>query len=143
MADLTTANAEFALEVDGVFTTPQAMQGWAADDAFATDNIAPNEVLMGVDGLLSGGYVAYPTKLMFTLQADSPSVVTMDTLISSMDAVRGTFPISANIAIPNLGKQYTFTRGFLTGARKFGDAKKLSQPLKYELTFQSCQPAPI
>ncbi len=143
MTTLTTANSVFRLSVPGVFPFAQPIQGYAADDAFSTEAIAPNEALMGVDGNLSGGYVAYPTKLKFVLQADSPAVDLMDAYLNAMDSATETFICNATIAIPGLGKLFTFTKGFLTNAMKTGAAKKLSQPLSYEITFQSCQPGPI
>jgi hypothetical protein len=113
------------------------MKGYSADDAFDTDNVAPNEVLMGVDAILSGGYVPYPVKLKFVLQADSPSNYFMDAWRQAMDAARDAYPANATIVSPSVGKIWTFTKGFLTGAMPTPPGKKLYQPQPYEVTFQS------
>jgi hypothetical protein len=137
MPTLTVANSAFTLIVPAVFATPVPMQAYAADDAFDAENVAPSEVLMGVDAILSGGYVPYPVKLKFVLQADSPSNFFMDAWRQAMDAAKDTFPANATIVAPSLGKIWTFTKGFLTAAMPMPAGKKLFQPQPYEITFQS------
>lgn len=136
MATLTVANSAFTLIVPAVFAVPVPMQGYSADDAFDAENVAPSEVLMGVDANLSGGYVPYPVKLKFILQADSLSNYYMDAWRQAMDAAKDTFPANATIVAPSLGKIWTFTKGFLTGAMPMPAGKKLFQPQPYEITFQ-------
>jgi len=142
MATLTSANSSFSLSCPSVFTTSQTIQGYSADDAFDTGEVKPSEVLMGVDGHLSGGYVPYPTVLTFMLQATSPSVLTMDQLLAAMDSAQETYELSATIVVPSVYKIYTFSHGFLTGQKKTPAAKKILQPQRYEITFRSCQPQP-
>ena len=136
MATLETSNAAFTLEVDSVFPAPIPIEGYAADDNFDTDNLAPNEVLTGTDGNLSGGYVYVPVKLKFTLQADSPSIIVMDTWYQTMRTNQQAFTANASIVAPGLGKLWTFTKGFLTGYKPTPPGKKLFQPQAYEITFQ-------
>lgn len=145
---LTVANSAFTLtatSVGGVpiFPVPVPIEGYSADDAFDTTEVKPNEILMGIDGVLSGGYVAYPTPLMFTLQADSPSILVMDTAIEAMDGVFETIIFGASIAVPGINKLHTFIKGFMTSGKKTPGGKKLLQPQKYEITFQKCISAVI
>jgi hypothetical protein len=56
MATITIANSVFTLTATAVFPVPQALQGYAADDAFTTEAIAMADVVIGVDGKLSAGY---------------------------------------------------------------------------------------
>ena len=143
MATLTVANSSFTISAPDVFPVPVPMQGYAADDAFDSENVVPNETLMGVDGNLSGGYVPYPVKLKFVLQADSPSNLFMDQLRQAMDGAQEAFIINATIVAPSVGKIWTFTRGFLTGAVPTAPGKKLFQPQTYEITFNSVSTAPV
>lgn len=135
MPDLTVANSSFSLSVTSVFAVPIPMQEYSADDAFSTENVVPNETLMGVDGNLSGGYVPYPVKLKFVLQADSLSIIFMDQWRQAMDQAQTTYTANATIIIPALVKIFTFTKGFLTGAMPMPGAKKIAQPQTYEITF--------
>lgn len=143
MNTITSANSAFTLAVDGVFAVPVPIQGYATDDAFDTENVAPNEALMGVDANLSGGYTPYPVKLKFVLQADSPSNLFLDQWRQAMDSAREAFPANAEIVCPSIGKVYTFTKGFLTGDVPTPQGKKLLMPQTYEITFESMTSAPI
>lgn len=136
MTTLTVANSAFTLEVASVFPAPIPIVGYTTDDAFDTDNIAPNEVMSGVDGKLSGGYVYVPVKLKFTLQGDSPSQLAIDTWYQSMKSAQDAFTANATIVAPSLGKIWTFSKGFLTGYKPTPNAKKLFQSQAYEITFQ-------
>jgi hypothetical protein len=140
---ITSANAEFTLSVPDVFAVPVPIEGFSTDDAFDTENVAPNEAIMGVDGVLSGGYTPYPVKLKFVLQADSPSNLAMDEWRQAMDAARETFPANATIIAPSIGKVFTFTTGFLTGDMPTPQGKKVLQSQTYEITFQSVTAAPV
>lgn len=140
---ITDANSEFSLSVPDVFPTPQPIQGYATDDAFDTENVAPNEALMGVDGRLSGGYTPYPVKLRFVLQADSDSNDVIDQWRQAMDSATEAFDCSVTIACPSIGKRYTFLRGFLTGATPTAQGKKVLMPQTYEVTFEQLITAPF
>ena len=55
---ITGSSAIVMLSIPGLFTQPQQLQGFDMDDVFDTDQIASVETKMGVDGRLSGGFVA-------------------------------------------------------------------------------------
>lgn len=140
---ITSANASLSLSVAGVFPVPIPIEGFSTDDAFDTENVAPNEAIMGVDGKLSGGYTPYPVKLKIVLQADSPSNLVFDAWRQAMDAVKEAFPANCTIIAPSIGKVYTFLGGFLTGDMPTPQGKKVLQAQTYELTFQSVSAAPV
>jgi hypothetical protein len=142
-ATLTSANSKFTLSVPAVFPVPVPIQGYATDDAFDTENVAPNEIQMGVDGLLSGGYTPYPVKLKFVLMANSPSNLFLDQWRQAMDQATDAYPANATIVAPSLGKIFTFTNGFLTGDMPTPGAKKIFGPQTYEITFNSVSAAPV
>lgn len=144
MTTLTVANSSFTLDVDSpALPTSIEMKGYSTDDAFDTDSIAPNEVMTGVDGELSGGYVYVPTKLKFTLQADSPSIFYIDTWYESMGSNKEAFTANATIVAPSLGKIWTFTKGFLTGYKPTPKGGKLYQAQVYEITFKAKSTAAV
>lgn len=140
---ITSANSSFTLNVPGVSPVPIPIQGYAADDAFDTENVAPNEVKMGVDGQLSGGYTPYPVKLKFVLQANSASILFMDLWRQTMDAATEAYPASATIIAPSIGKVWNFKNGFLTGAMPIAPGKKTLSPQTYEITFNAFTAAAI
>jgi hypothetical protein len=142
MTSITSANAVVTLTVPGLFNQPLQLQQFAADDIFGTDAIEIAETSMGVDGYLTGGFVNVPTKQTYSLQADSPSNFIFDQWALQQKAVRDTFVANGLIVLTSLGMKYTMTRGFLTQYQSVPDAKKLLQPRKYVITWQSGVPAP-
>lgn len=142
MASITSANSSFVINVSSVFQAPIIVQQYATDDSFETDDVAPTEAKMGVDGVLSFGYTPYPVKLKFMLQANSPTILLMDAWREAMDAVLEAFTADATIISPALGKVWTFTNGTLTGAKPTPPGKKTFNPQNYELTFNKVIAAP-
>lgn len=142
MSSITGANSVFTLAVTNLFDSPQYVQGYAADDAFKSDAVPQAEVLMGVDGTLSGGKVWAPYKMTIMLQADSPSIALFETWRTSQDAAVDVFIGQGTIFLPSINMQYTLDRGFLTSAMPFPDVKKLLQPIPYEITWNLITSSP-
>lgn len=139
MADttITSANSVFSLVIPGLFPAPVQLQGYASDKAFATDALDIAEVMMGVDGRMTAGYVPNPTKQTITLQADSPSKDIFAALIQATKTAREVFYISATIALPSTGENFTLTRGILTNVKQIPDAQKVLQPMDFVITWES------
>lgn len=143
MKTLTTANSAFSLQIAGLYPIPQNIQGYATDDSFAADDVEPTEVMMGVDGKLSGGFVPYPTKLTVMLQADSDSMAIFDNWLATQGSAKEAYVANAIISLQGTQEKYAFTRGFLTSASPMPSSKKVLQPRKFVITFESCTKAPV
>lgn len=143
MSSLTGATAIYALGVTGLYTVPQQLQGFAADDVFSTEAIQSAEVLMGVDGNLSAGFVYVPVVQNISLQADSPSNDLFDQWWAAQQAAEETYIANALITLKAIGKKWTLTRGFLTKYSPVPDTKKLIQPRQYGITWNRVSPAPV
>lgn len=143
MATLTAANSALSLIVRGFFPIPQAIQGYATDDAFATDDVNNAEVQMGVDGNLSAGFVPTPTVLNITLQADSPSIAMFDAVLAAQKAQKELMVWDGVMIIPGTGNKYAFTKGYMTSNSPTDTAKKILQPRKFQITYQDLSKAPI
>jgi hypothetical protein len=134
---ITSANSVMTLVVAGLFPSPVQIQGYAMDEAFATEAFDLAEVQMGVDGRMTAGYTPNPTKMTITLQADSPSKDIFTTLIQATKTAREVFYVSGSIALPSTGEAFTLTRGILTNTQQLPDAKKVLQPMKFVITWES------
>lgn len=143
MKTITSANSSFVLVVPEVFPIPIQVQGYAADDAFASEPVDSAEALMGVDGLMSAGFTPFITKLAVTLQADSPSIDQFEIWLGAQQVRKDLFMATATISLPSLGKSYIFTKGALTRVTPMPPAKKVLQPVNYEISWESCQPVPL
>lgn len=136
MATLTAANSVLTITAAGLFTAPQRIQGYATDDAFASDAVEFVESMMGVDGNLSFGFTPVPTKLNIMLQADSDSVDVFDTIAQSMKTAREVIIIGAQVLLPGTRRRYTFVKGAMTTYTSLPAVKKVLQPLAYSFTFE-------
>jgi hypothetical protein len=143
MATLTTANSVFALAIAGLYPVAQILQGYSTDDAFAAADIAPAEVVMGVDGKLSGGFVPVPRVIDIMLQADSASNQIFDDWNAAQESARELYIASAIISLQGTSQKYSLTRGIMTSYSPMPTAKKILQPRKFVITFESCTPSPI
>lgn len=142
-ATLTVANSVYMLVIPDLFPIPQQLQGYAADDVFSTEAVDSVEVVMGVDGNLSAGWMPTPKKQTITLQADSVSSLMFDAWQQSQEAVRDAYIADAFITLPSLGRIYTCTHGFLTSYMPMPDARRILQPRRFQITWGSILGAPI
>lgn len=142
MATLTAANAVIMFSVTGLISTPQQLQGFAADDVLDTDPIDSAEVLMGVDGTLSAGFVFVPIQQNYHLQADSPSISLFDQWWSAQQQVQDVFFGAATIRLPSLGKKWNMVRGVLSQYKPIPDGRRILQPQAFRVTWNSMIPQP-
>lgn len=143
MATLTAANSVITLLITGILPVPQQLQGFATDDIFSTEAVESAEVLMGVDGKLSAGWVPTIKKQTYTLQADSPSNAIFDAWASAQEAAREIFAAQGSVSLPGLGTAYVMTTGYLTSYVPVPEAKKILQPRKFTVSWQAILPVPI
>lgn len=140
--NITAANAVFQLFIPDVFPSPQQLQGFSADDIFDTESQEAVQTQMGVDGLLSAGFVFVETKQSITLQADSPSGSIFDQWRAAEKAALTAFAASATISLPSLGRKWTMTRGFLTAYKPIPGAGKILKPRTFGITWNKDGGAP-
>jgi hypothetical protein len=119
------------------------VQGYSSDDAFATETVDTAEARMGVDGIMSAGWLPRMTKQTITLQADSPSVPLFEALVGAQDTVREVIFLDGILTLPSIGTSYALIKGVLTRTTPIPPAKRVLEPVTYELTWGSVQPAPV
>jgi len=137
MSTLTTANSSLYLTIVGVFNTPVKIQGYATDDAFAISELTNAETFIGVDGKLSAGFTPFIVPLSISLQADSASNAVFDAWIAAESATKDKYEAHIVIMLPATNELYTLSRGFLKSFSAMPAAKKVLQPRKYNIEFQS------
>jgi hypothetical protein len=143
MSTITAANSVFALAITGLYDSPQILQGYAADDMFQTEAVENAEVVQGIDGHLSGGFVFNPIKQTITLMPDSPSIAIFSNWSLAQLAAREVLIANASISLPAIGKKYILTRGFLTSGKPLPDGKKVLQAMPFQITWGTVVGAPI
>jgi hypothetical protein len=143
MADITSANSTLFLGVTSFFTVPQQIAGFATDDMYSMANVDTKEVVIGVDGKLSAGYIPQIKVLEVTLQADSPSNTFFESVYAAEEAAQAPFFFFGNINQPAVSRNYTLTTGVMKNYKPLADAKKTLQPRKFEIHFGSVIAVPI
>lgn len=138
---ITSANAQFLLSIPLLIPVPVPLQGWAADDAFSVEAFDVADAIMGVDGRMAAGYTPNVKKINLVFQANSPSLDIMDQWIGAMESSKDVLACNGVIVMPSIARIFTLTNGVLTQARKLPDAKKMLQPVPYQITFENIQPA--
>jgi len=140
---ITSANSVYMLSVAGLFPAPQRLQGFAADDAFSTEQVQPAETVMGVDGKMSAGYLPTMTVQTISIMPDSESGFIFDEWQAKSRAISEVFWAQALITIPGIGRSWTLTNGILTGYTPIPDAKKVLQSRTFSITWENVSAVPL
>lgn len=143
MGDITSANVVFMISVPLILPVPQQLQGFGADDIFDTDAVEATSTMMGVDGKLSGGMVFVPKPMSVTLQADSPSIGFFDAWYQAQQAAMSAYAAQGNVTFPSLGTTFAMLTGYLKNYKYMPDAKKLLQPRKFTIEWESVVGSPV
>ena len=143
MKSITSANAILMLGILDLFPVPQQLQGFAADDVTDLSDLAPAETMMGVDGKLSAGFVFVPVQQGIMLNADSDSNDLFDAWYAAQQAAREIYYASGILRLTSVNRSFVLTKGVLSSYKPAPDVKKVLQPRKYSITWQSCVGAPV
>lgn len=153
MGTITGANATFTLTIAppasapagsaALFSQPVQLQGFSVDDAFSTESLQSVEVLMGVDGILSAGFVYVPVRQTIMLQGDSPSNGLFDTWWNAMQTSKDVYLAQGVIILTTIQTKYSLVNGSLTNYQPISNVKKLLTPRHHGITWQSISPAPV
>ena len=133
---LTAANTVFTLAVAGLFSIPQQLEGYSADDVIGAEELDAGQVIMGVDGNTVAGMIQVPVKQLVYLQADSPSNLIFEAWRTAELAAKQKYQAIGVIQYPSVNRLYALTTGWLTKYPPISDAKKSLQPRRYEITWQ-------
>ena len=138
---LTSANAIITLSQAVLFPTPFQIAQFAADDVTGMPDVTILEDQMGVDGVLSFGFVWVPRGQEITLKADSPSVAFFDAISVQQEAVQDVYPLNGTILLPSIGKLFNLINGGLRRYKPMPDVKKILQPLRYGILWNRVVPS--
>ncbi len=143
MANITSANAVFMLGITSLFPTPQQVQGFSTDAAFETDAIEAAEVMKGVDGFMSAGWVPTMNRMTVNLQADSSSGSLFDAWIQANKAARNIYFANGIITLVSTGNEYNLIQGVLTSYPPIPPARRVLQPRAFVITWSDISPVPV
>jgi hypothetical protein len=132
---LTSANTVVSLSVPSLLGLT-ILQGYAPDDIYTIQAVNTAENMMGLDAILSSGYVPSARDITFKLMANSPSIAFFEAWGAGEDQALDKYPAFGIMSLPGLGKQFILTNGFL-GARDFmPNAGKVLMPQTFSIAWQ-------
>ena len=140
---ITAANAVITLSQATLFPVPQQLQGFAADDVTDMDNAKVLEHVMGVDGVLSFGFVFVERMQNITLQADSASNSFFDIINASQEAAQTAYPLTGVIILPAIGLMFSCVNGGLDTYNPMPAVRRIIQPRKYRIVWNSVVAIPV
>jgi len=140
---ITSSNSVVQITVPLVFPAPMQLQGFSADDIYGTDPINSAEVMMGVDGRQSAGFVYVSVKQNFTLNPDSLSNDVFDAWWAASQAAGEILECDGLIVLKSIGTKFTMTNGVLTSYQPLPDGKRTLQARRHEITWERAVPSPI
>lgn len=135
--NITSANSVLALGVIGLFPVPQQLQGFSADDSYSVDAVDITESMIGVDGHKSAGYIPQIKVMNVTLQADSASNTFFEAIYAAQEAAKNIYILTGIATQSSVGRIYTFTNGTLKNYTPLADGKKVLQPRKFTIEWES------
>ncbi|CAG9247733.1 conserved hypothetical protein [Burkholderia diffusa] len=124
MATIKSANSSFGLAIANLYPTPPTIQRCAADDALSAKAVEIAEIVMDVDGHMSGGFIFNPVDLKVTIVPDSPSLQIFGNRITFQRTAREVFYANATIIVPSISRKYTLQNGILKSRNPTVNAKK-------------------
>ena len=138
---LTSANVVFLLTVTGLYSSPQQIQGFASDRAFFFEDVDNAETFIGVDGIMSAGWIPRMYEQTIDLQANSSSIVIFETWGQAQDAQTELYNAAATITYPGIGRSYSLSNGVLKGYVPMPEAAKTLRRRTFRITWNTITPA--
>lgn len=143
MSSITSANTVLTIAIQSLFPVAQVIQQFSADDVTEVEALTTAETMMGVDGVLTGGFVNVPWVQTITLMGDSPSNDLFDQWHSAQQQIQDLYYATGLIKYPSIGRQYPLVKGILTSYRPVSPARRTLQPRAFSITWQAGVPTPI
>lgn len=118
------------------------LQGFTADNIFGVDAVTIAETSMGIDGILSGGFVHSITKQKIHLRPNSESVGVFETWYSMSEQAQDVYKASAMVTLPATGKSYSLKGGILRTVKLIPDPAKTLKDHEFEVDWESVRMGP-
>ncbi len=138
---ITSANSVFMLAINTLYPTPVQLQGYMADAAFAQESVDIAENVLGVDGIMSSGWVPRMFPQTISIMPSSPSSVIFETWAAAEDTAQEKFFCNATITLKSTGRKYSLQNGVLTNYVPIPEAGKVLRGRPFKLVWNTILPA--
>lgn len=131
------------LAIGGIVPVPQRIEGFSSDAAWSFEDIENVEIVMGIDGAMSAGFVHVAKKMLITVMPNSKSADLFELWYIAQQTASEIFYADATAMYPATGKKYALSKGVLSRTKVAPDVKKTLQPIEYGITWESISPSLI
>ena len=143
MATLSAANAVITLSQATLFPNGVQLQQFGPDDVTDMETAKILEHSMGVDGVLSFGFVWAERMQEITLQGNSPSNAFFDSINTQQEAVQDAYPLNGVVILNAIGLQFNLINGGLEHYKPMPQVQKIIRPRKYRIVWNRVVPQPV
>ncbi len=135
MATITSANSVLSLAVTDLYPAPQQIQGYAADDAFTSEAQEQAEIVMGVDGNMSAGFIFNPVRMTITIMPDSPSLEIFENWRLAQQSAREVYRCNGTVILPAIGRKYSLQNGVLLSGSPHPGVRRTMQAVPFIIAW--------
>jgi hypothetical protein len=140
---ITSANAILTLSQPVLFPSgPVQIQDFSSNDITRMDGARILEHQMGVDGILSFGFVFVERMQDISLKAASPSVAFFDTIMTQQVAAVDVYTLTGTLILPSIKKKFNLVKGGLETYAPIPDVAKTLQPQRFRIVWEKVIPIP-
>lgn len=136
LGNITSANAILILTVEDLYPAGIQITNFSTDAMLSSDDMEIAQARMGVDGGLAAGYTPNPFNLTINLEASSPSLPIMQSILQAMKLNKTTYECSITLTIPSIGQAHFWRHGVLTSGNPVTAPKKVLDPTTWKFVFQ-------
>ncbi len=140
---ITSADGTFILSSADIALAATEIGGWAADAAWAFDNVNMAETILGVDGKLSAGWVPRAYQMTVTIMPDSDAIEVFNAFQLACDASKTVYRLNGVLTLPGLGRSFMMTRGVLQNYTPVPTGQKVLQAQTFQIMWEGVKPVPI
>jgi hypothetical protein len=135
--DITSANSESILTVEGLFPAGIVLQGYGTDAGVALDNLDLVETRMGLDGFMAAGVTPNIFAINIALEPNSPSVTPLGQIWTAMTTAKRIYECTLVITVPSVGRVFTFIRGVMKSGVPFSNINRILATMTYGFNFEN------
>ena len=136
LGNITSADATLVLGVKELYPAGVQLMNFSTDRMMQSDDIEVAQARMGVDGGLAAAYVPNPYSLTITLEASSPSLSVMQSILMAMKVNRTTYECSVTLVIPSISQVHSWRHGVLVSGNPVTQPGKTLEPTTWKFMFQ-------
>lgn len=136
LGNITSANSILILTVDSLYPAGVQLTNFSTDAMLSSDDMEVAQARMGVDGGLAAGYTPNPFNLTVNLEASSPSLPVMQSILQAMKLNRTTYECGIVLTIPAIMQVHYWRHGVLLSGNPVTAPKKVLDPTTWKFVFQ-------